>query len=153
MHKAIFSPNVDWEERVTGAKACIAAIHDLDINRVVKTRMLNHAIWELTRAQREADAPFRSEGVVFGDLGVKIQRDHVFRRAQFIEELDQGRDLDEILSDLLLCIVTCEEHRRLTQADKEDSAVNGWERYRRAGIKVFDCRRMEDGHFAAMTYE
>jgi hypothetical protein len=49
--------------------------------------------------------------------------------------LAEPRNAEEILRGAIACVVTVEEHARLTALGPEPS---GWERYRAASIDVFD---------------
>lgn len=53
------------------------------------------------------------------------------------ELLNNPKDYKKILNQAVACIVTKDEHKILT-AYSRDNNVQGWERYKKANIKVFD---------------
>lgn len=67
----------------------------------------------------------------------QIRHEHVFTRKSLVEEmLARPEKVEEILREkAIACVVTKDEHVRLTRFDKTHS---GWDRYRAAGISVFD---------------
>jgi hypothetical protein len=77
------------------------------------------------------------------EAGVKLQHEHVFTRKditdRIIAEPERAR---EILRDAIACVVTVDEHRRLSRIGE---AMRGWERYTEAGIEVIDT---DDGSVA-----
>jgi hypothetical protein len=67
--------------------------------------------------------------------GLPIQRDHINKKAALIAELlSPSADLDAVIERAQCCVVSEEEHRRLGAVSAE---IDGWERYRAAGISVF----------------
>jgi hypothetical protein len=52
--------------------------------------------------------------------------------------IDRPHDALAIRDNACGCVVTIEEHDALTRIDRQDKEVDGWDRYRRAGIAVID---------------
>jgi hypothetical protein len=126
-------------KQVAEIKILLSAIRLLPISEPLKKRMLVHAIWEVAFAtgntQRSFLGRYRSESVV-RQVGLNIERDHIFRKETLIRELlGPSPDLDRIIERAHCCVVTRDEHERLSRVDEE---VEGWERYRAAGITVYD---------------
>jgi hypothetical protein len=128
--------------------AVIEALRQLPIATALKRDMLDAALWEVAFAtgntQNRFMGRYRSEAVIT-QPGLKIQRDHAFRRATLLSELlGSSPDLGSIIDRAqCCCIVTEDEHRRLVAV-----GIDGWERYPAASIVVYDMwhgRRMDIG--------
>lgn len=57
--------------------------------------------------------------------------------------IDQPNRADEILSVAVGCTVTKQEHNRLHDIEKEFPDLDGWERYKSAGVSVVDMTSMK----------
>ena len=78
---------------------------------------------------------FRSAGVL-GPEVVSIQHEHVVRRKHIVDEiLAAPGETRTILSQAEACLVTVEEHKRLSQLP---DTVVGWDRYTEARVVVHD---------------
>ncbi|MCD4666814.1 hypothetical protein K8R47_03320 [archaeon] len=111
------------------------AIWKLEINSKLKKELFDILIWKITEINGKYNTKYRSEGA----LGVKdvkqLHHEHVMTRKKSKEKLESAKSIEEIkkiLDNLQACIVTREEHKKL------DNKIDGWERYKKAGIKVFD---------------
>ena len=102
---------------------------------------LGIALWKYTEAEGSSKykTRFRSKASLSA-APRDLRHDHVYQRAIMIEALLQAKseDVDEILRNAVGCTVTKEEHTLLEQFKHLD----GWERYRQAGMVVID---METG--------
>jgi hypothetical protein len=107
-----------------------------------RVRLLNDAIWYRTEAASKIRIRYRSGGVLA--LGSTtpaawrkvIRHEHVQPRASLIAHMLADPDsVGSILAGATSCLVTVTEHDRLTQ---HDSSANGWDRYRLAGVDVYD---------------
>jgi len=55
------------------------------------------------------------------------------------EILSNPTGVDSIIEERAIgCVVSKEEHNRLKEVEKADRSLQGWDRYERAGIKVWD---------------
>ncbi|QOY90066.1 hypothetical protein [Paludibaculum fermentans] len=138
-HRARYAVSPAADKQIADIKILLEAIRILPICTPMKRRMLVHAIWEVAFAtgntQRAFMGRYRSEAVV-NQPGMKIQRDHIYKKEALVQELlGPSPNLDEILDHAHCCVVTEEEHKRLGHVD---DAIDGWERYRAAGITVYD---------------
>lgn len=67
--------------------------------------------------------------------GSKLRHDHVYQRARMVDLLmAQPENVEAILSSAVGCTITKEEHAGLDNYRHLD----GWERYREAGIVIVD---------------
>ena len=81
-----------------------------------------------------------------GDNG--LNHEHVYTKAWLIKELlnakNDTRIISEIEGKIIPCIVTKKEHKILSDNDrnakKEERILHGWDRYKNAGIRVWDTR-------------
>lgn len=118
-------------------KTVIANLLQLDIDVSLKKRMLVHSIWEITMLEGSFKGRYRSLGVLV--LGVAIERDRVYQKAGIVERLlASPEQIEPTLRDVVHCVVTKEEHEQLTSYSTMKHDVDGWDRYRGAGIAVMD---------------
>lgn len=64
-----------------------------------------------------------------------MRHEHVVTRKALSERLFAGEEPEQVLRDAVACIVTVEEHARLSAYD---NTYDGWARYGAAGIQVVD---------------
>jgi hypothetical protein len=57
--------------------------------------------------------------------------------------MNSPENCERILENAVACVVTEEEHRALTKVGRENPTLKGWDRYRKAGITVYDMRTHE----------
>ncbi len=103
-----------------------------------KRDVISGLLWKITEARGKYETRYRSRGSM--ESGAKLRHDHVFTRKditdRIIAEPERAR---EILRDAIACVVTVEEHERLTRIGE---TMRGWARYTEAGIEVIhteDC--------------
>jgi hypothetical protein len=137
VHSKPYRERQDLTARLAALHEVVASLRDSNLPLDSKKRMLNHAIWEVSIALGNFAPEFRSKGVLEGQLGTKIEREHVYKRKQIVAALLANEEpLACILKRVIHCVVTKEEHAHLKRIrDIED----GWARYREAGIEVFRC--------------
>lgn len=100
---------------------------------------LSNAVWWYTEADGKLKVRYRSAAVVAGGA-TKVQHEHVVPRKLLVDRmLAEPNAIPEILASAVACLVTVEEHRRLTALPP---TIEGWDRYRAVGIEVTD---MADG--------
>jgi hypothetical protein len=122
-------------QRLADIKILIDAIRQMQIAAPLKKRMLVHSIWEVAKATGDFRGRYRSEGVI-RSVGVRIQRDHIYKKSALVEELlSTSPDLDRVIERARCCVVTIDEHRRLHDVD---GGLEGWDRYKAAGVIVYD---------------
>jgi hypothetical protein len=128
----------DLQARLSSLKDVIEFLRDSGLPDDMKKRMVNHAVWEITRARGNFTGEFRSRGVIEGSVGTKVQREHVYKRRRIVADiLSRRASLDSVLSRVIHCVVTKEEHDRLSSVIETE---DGWSRYKLAGVEVFRFR-------------
>ncbi len=136
-HQKPYRQRSDLQERLESLKQVIEYLRDCDLVEDSKKRMLNHAVWEVTIALGDFTPEFRSRSVIEGSIGTKIQREHVYQRKKIVADiLSKGESLDCVISRVVHCVVTKEEHEKLKSIPATE---DGWNRYRLADIEVFRC--------------
>jgi hypothetical protein len=97
---------------------------------------LSFAVWGYTTAEYgKWGCRFRSAGVL-GPEVVSIQHEHVVPRKHIVDEiLAAPGETRTSLSKTEACLVTAEEHKRLSELP---DAVVGWNRYTQANVVVHD---------------
>lgn len=123
-------------ERVESAKHAIRAILAMDgILERHRDELLSLMIWKITEAEGKYTLRYRSEGSLT-DPSAKKHHEHPFPRRWLIAQLKaHPTRVDEILERAFGCVVTIDEHRRLSSVPPH---LLGWDRYKAAGIRVFD---------------
>jgi pimeloyl-ACP methyl ester carboxylesterase len=142
-HRGLYSPSATLRERLSDIKLILDAIRKLEISMPIKNRMLVHALWQIAivsgNTQSNPLGRFRSEAVI-RHIGLKIERDHIYRKENLVQELlGPSADLDSIIARAHCCVVTKDEHGRLGQVDWK---IDGWQWYQAAGITAYDMASM-----------
>jgi hypothetical protein len=128
----------DLQERISAVQEVIAFLRDSHLPLDRKKRMLHHAVWEVSIALGDSRPEFRSAGFLKQTEGTKTQREHVYKRQRIVEDILRNEEpLDAIVKRIVHCMVTKDEHEKLD--DIPDKNLDGWARYRAAGIEVFSC--------------
>lgn len=109
-------------------------------NRIMrrhKERVIREMIWKITECDGKFKTQYRSEMVMFGANDALVEHEHVTTIESLISEiLANPKELDKLKNNIMACLVTEEEHKKLKRRDNG----NGWERYKRAGIHVIDVK-------------
>lgn len=128
-------------EIIESVTAAIEGCLQLPILERHKRDIISGLLWKITEARGKYTTRYRSKESMAA--GAKVEHDHVFTRKdltdRIIAEPERAR---EILRDAIACVVTVEEHRRLSRIGP---AVHGWDRYTEAGVEVVDT---DDGTVA-----
>ena len=102
-----------------------------------REEFLSLALWKVTEAESidKHRTQFCSKAV-YESPNCARRHDHVYQRAKMVRALIKvGQEgAKEILEKAVACTITKEEHLSLNAYEH----VDGWERYRRAGIVVID---------------
>lgn len=120
------------------AKAIAARTDILEVHRI---KVLKLVQWFVTEVDGKHTTRFRSKAVY--DLAMndrtsrtKINHEHVYARQDIAVKMIQNPDqIDDLLDQVLGCIVTADEHSLLPKTD------SGWGRYAEAGIVVLDMSK------------
>ena len=137
-HKALFKTSPDVESDLKDVMRVMTNILSLNINIVIKKRMLNHAIWEVAYATGNFKGRYRSQGVI-DSVEKEIQRDHVHQKKDTVDRLLKGQaSVEQAVENTIHCVVTREEHHRLSDYSKLNPEVDGWNRYKNIGVVVYD---------------
>ncbi|HKC64074.1 MAG TPA: hypothetical protein VKB86_10570 [Pyrinomonadaceae bacterium] len=132
-----YTQRADFDARLADVKKVIATLLKLSINLPLKKRLLVHSVWEVTKLGGDFKGRYRSKGVMVS--GVEIQRDHVIQKARIVKRLlANPEQIETILGDVVHCVVTKAEHERLTAYSRMNPDIDGWERYKGAGVEVID---------------
>lgn len=130
----------DAAKRIQSAKDAIKASLPLDLYPAHKHELLSVCLWKLTEAYsfHKHNLRYQTPAAMAAPKQEK-QHEHVFKRKKVVKALIAEPDrVEEILSDVVGCTVTKEEHSRLTKLSRVRPELDGWERYREAGITVLD---------------
>jgi len=134
-HQQRFIESADTSQRLADIRMLLSTLCQLDIGLAVKKRMLVHGLWQVAMATGNFCARYRSAAVM-KTVGVKIRRDHIYKKEALVAKLlAPNPNIEKIIERARCCIVTIKEHDRLHDVDE---SLDGWDRYRAAGIVVYD---------------
>lgn len=143
--KASQKPYKPRKDRNEAEKSIINMIYNIlkmkNVRQKEKKIMIKILLCRLTETKSgKFSCRYRTK-LVFSDEEYKIQHEHVYRREITYKELvNNPENYKEILNKCIGCVVTKEEHKLLNKIDKKYKNINGWERYKKAGIKVLDMK-------------
>ena len=135
--KRPWRPAPDRDVRLESIRRAVQGVLALEGVRVSHKRaLLNVLIWNLTGIDGDKwGIRYRSEGVLSDNVET-IQHEHVLERKKLIDRLlADPTDYESILRGAVACLVTADEHACLRRVDR---SLEGWDRYRAAGIIVYD---------------
>ncbi len=99
-----------------------------------KYELLDILVWKVTEANGKYNTRYVSEAVYNGEG--PIRHEHVLPRKYLVEQMLEKPDtISQVLDSAVACLVTEEEHCILPK-----KTTGGWDRYREAGIRVYDRR-------------
>jgi hypothetical protein len=118
------------ESVTTAIEGCLA----LPILERHKRDIISGLLWKITEARGKYKTRYRSRAAM--EKGAKVQHEHVFTRKDLTNRiLAEPERAREILKSAIACVVTIEEHKRLS---KVAESICGWDRYAEVGIEVID---------------
>lgn len=136
-----YQPHRDRETRINSAKMAAESIVRLDLYPAHKKELLSICIWKITEADGNLNTRYRSEQAIQRQMdgeaprGRGLRHEHVFQQRYLIQRMiENNENPRDVLDDAIGCVVTEEEHNQLLHGQELD----GWERYRQAGITVID---------------
>ncbi len=128
-------PPTTAAQQIRSAKVAIRAVLPLPILDRHKNELLSVLICKITQAEGKYALRHKSAGTL-ANPSAKKQHEHVFPRKWLIAQLKRPDiDIDAVSGDAIGCVVTIEEHKRLSRVDPE---LVGWQRYAAASIDVLD---------------
>jgi hypothetical protein len=99
-----------------------------------KRKLLDTLLWKYTEADGKYNTRHRSVAANGCTSNDGLRHDHVFTRKELIDQLmgAKSAQIPKILENAVGCVVTNDEHTKLSGSDK---TLSGWERYRHAKIE------------------
>lgn len=136
-------PDPEAEARLESIRRATHGVLSMEIRESHKRSLLDVLMWHLTGADGgKYGIRYRSQGVVGEGLPKlraerRVRHEHVIERKKLIDQLlVHPEDYERTLDSAVGCLVTKEEHNRLA---REGRGLDGWARYRSAGIVVYDA--------------
>lgn len=141
-----WSPRADGDARRHSAVVLAKAVLSLEgITMAHRREFLSIAIWKYTEADGKITTRYRSVGAI-GAVPKLCHHEHVIPRKWLIDRMLAEPDrCEEIMGRAIGCCVLRTEHDQLTAAERADPALEGWDRYRAAGVAVVDLLTGETG--------
>jgi hypothetical protein len=138
----VFKAHRDTQRRKPSAIAVIHAL--LNLGDVLcpahRTRFLSNCLWQITKAEgrHKYDLRYYSQEALTAPRK-ELRHEHVYQRQKMIKELIRHPDrVESIVAKVVGCVVTKGEHAKLDAVDRQFPELEGWDRYRQAGISVVD---------------
>ena len=79
------------------------------------------------------------------EVGVRIQRDHIYTRKSLVEMLlKPSPDYEEIINKAVCCVVTPDEHKKLSDVPK---SFEGFDRYKEAEVVYYDMANYQKPNY------
>lgn len=127
------------DEILDSAVAIVATVIALPVLDDHKRGVINGMLWAITQARGKYATRFRSVGALNAPKGTKLQHEHVVPRKELVSAiLREPERVRELLATAVGCVVTADEHRRLTEVTRKNPQLAAWERYKVAGVEVVD---------------
>jgi hypothetical protein len=134
-HQQPFAESAATAKELADIRTLLECLRRLQIGQRLKKAISIHAIWQVAVVTGGTYSRFRSDSVI-RKAGLPIQRDHIYKKRILVEQfLASAPDLDAIIERARCCIVTVEEHTRLHKIDPD---LDGWDRYKKAKVIVYD---------------
>jgi hypothetical protein len=134
---------IDADARIASALSAIRALLVADLLPAHRRELLGVCLWKLSLA--EPLDKYATRFVSAASLGRtrrSLAHEHVYERAKLVRALIDGAMAPERLPEFAFaCVVTREEHACLGVESRRDPSLDGWARYREAGIAVVDRER------------
>jgi hypothetical protein len=128
-------------ELVASVINAVQAILAADCIEAHKKDLLDICIWKWTEIDGKWNTRYRSEGAMKKENWKVVQHEHVFQRKNLIQLLLKNvSEIKTIMENAIGCLVTKDEHELLTRISKAHTDIDGWERYKNAGIPVYDLK-------------
>jgi hypothetical protein len=161
MTKDLLKREEDYKAEISSAKNAIRHILNTPepFRLIHKKRLIGEMIWRITEGDGLLSEEKRTgykKHLTYISESVKKRRDvgnydisdliheHVFKKSRLVDKLIANPvGIDEILKNAIACVVTKEEHKILHKLDKTDKEIDGWERYIKARIGVWNERNKE----------
>jgi hypothetical protein len=139
----------DADARIESALEAIRALLPLALLPAHKRELISICLWKLTEADGgKYGTRYRSEAALDAPRS-KLAHEHVYQRARMVRAmLAEPHRLEEFARRAVGCVVTREEHKRLTALGVARPELDGWARYEAAEIRVVDC---ETGRLIGVT--
>jgi hypothetical protein len=137
-----WAPRPDSQQRRESA-AAIAEAALASRNKIVPAHLreiLSIAVWKYTECDGKYSTRYRSENSLHAPY-TSVHHEHVIPRRQIVDALiADPSNAAAILERAIGCVVLREEHRSLGDVERKDPSLTGWDRYRAAGIAVWDLQ-------------
>ena len=140
MRSRKYKPREGREKQISDAAEIIKCVHALNVSEEMKKKVFHQMIWNITGVDGKYNTRYYSAKALEENSG-NLNHEHVCRIKIMKEELlkaDSEEKIEGILNKAIGCVVTKEEHSRLNEVDRNFKDLDGWARYEKAEIEVFD---------------
>lgn len=118
------------------ARAVLAARDELTPAHLREA--LKVAVWKYTESDGKYSTRYRSEAALDAPSQL-VHHEHVTTRRSLVDQMiAEPANVEKIMSTAIGCVVLRSEHATLGAIERANPSVMGWDRYRLAGITVWD---------------
>lgn len=137
-----YKPHKDRRKRIESAVIAIKTLVPLKLENAHINELISVCIWKITEADgKYKNNRYQSETYINSSKTDKNRiHEHVFERKKLTQEIiNNPNKIDQIIKEMAIaCVVTKDEHDQLTKVSRENPDLEGWKRYKKAGIKAYD---------------
>jgi len=130
-----YKPKASRNADLASLKSAIDSILNMEVILPKHRRiLLDRTVWAITQVDGKYNLRYVSKRALETKDKSKLRHEHVYPRKFIIDLLiDNPINYSDIIDDYAVaCVVTKDEHTKL------DNAGDGWKRYERSGVEVYD---------------
>lgn len=129
----------DADLRLASARLLADAIARSAADEAHKRELLHICLWKVTEAEgTKYNVRFRSVQSLDAPKD-RLEHDHVFQRNRLVDRMLAEPDrAGDIALEAVGCVVTAQEHKKLSALSSQRLELDGWARYATAEIRVID---------------
>lgn len=152
--KREYKPHPARDKQISEAILIVKEMLKLDISKDMKAKVIYDMIWNISGVDYRNKIRFQTVEALKTENKI-IQHEHVYPIKLVIEQiLKNPTKCEAILRKKTIgCMVTKDEHKLLNAVDKKSPGIEGWIRYDKANIKVFDLLENKVLNFSELVYE
>ena len=135
-------PRKDSDRRMSSAVLLAKTIVSLksELTSSHLREFLSNTIWKYTECDGKYTTRFKSRGAILQPKE-KQNHEHVVTRKSLVDEIiAEPARIDEIFKKAIGCTVLKSEHKLITETEKLNPMLLGWDRYVAAGVEVYDLK-------------
>ena len=142
-HHEKFVPSPERDEKLRFCVTALEKILEIPGGGEIKEDLFRAVVWIVSELDGKFTARFRSRSALEAPAGT-VQHEHVFPMKDLWALVRGPVRPAQLLPLVAACVVTRDEHRRLSAYDRNPNARFGWLRYMECQIPVVDMLAQRD---------